>query len=201
MDQWPSLSLPTLPKDLARFCLDCERNLRALGLSHTHLLLALSGGADSTALACLLHVLRQRLSLTLSALLCDHGLRKEVSEEIEGVRRLTRWLSIPLSVCTLDVTGRVQKTNEGFEEAGRKERYKALEKERKRLGASFIVTAHQADDLAEDILMRLCRGTGWPGLGGMPALDAKRHLVRPLLDIPAKRLRFFLKRLDIPWFE
>ncbi|MCR4665806.1 MAG: tRNA lysidine(34) synthetase TilS [Desulfovibrio sp.] len=194
-------TLESLSPFSARFCLDVEKHCRDIGLHDCHSILAISGGADSTALAMILALLRKRLGLTLSAVTIDHGLREEAKEEIRGVLRLTTALGIPTVTDSVDVRACARNWKMGIEEAGRKARYKVLERERLRLGADLICTGHQADDLAEDILMRLLRGSGWPALGGMKPLDAKRHLVRPLLPVPAMRLRLFLQDIGVSWFE
>lgn len=67
--------------------------------------------------------------------------------------------------------------------------------------AVFIATAHHLDDLQEDILMRLVRGTGWPALGGMKARDDTRGILRPLLLQERARITQFLQTLHCPWRE
>ena len=89
----------------------------------------------------------------------------------------------------------------GLEEAGRRARYRFLEDCRRAHGADWIALGHHRDDLAEDVVMRLVRGAGWPALGGMQQLDRKRHLVRPLLDVDKAALYTFLRQLGVDWIE
>jgi tRNA(Ile)-lysidine synthase len=110
-------------------------------------------------------------------------------------------LGIACTVRRLAVTEFAAAHGLGLEEAGRALRYAALDEARERLGAAWIVTGHQLEDLGEDVLLRLLRGTGWPGLGGMPAVDARRRLLRPLLLTSAQALRDFLQRRALDWFE
>lgn len=181
---------------IGRFC------HRELGVAPgSRLLLALSGGADSTALAVLFHLLAPRLQLRLSALTVDHGLRPESGDDARHARALCEWLGIPCTLRRLDVAAAARAWGCGLEEAGRRARYALLEEERAAMGADWILTAHHAGDLSEDVLLRLVRGAGWPGLAGMPARDAERRLLRPLIFTAPHALRAFLERLGIPWRE
>lgn len=223
----PRLSLTDLPRRAALTALRLERELPGMlaraGAWHAEdggtrpragngpgtasparrarLLLAVSGGADSTALACLLALLRPRLGLELHALTCDHGLRQEAAGEAAFAAELCAWLAIPCASAVLDVRREARHTGMGLEEAARALRYAALERERARTGCDLVLTAHHAGDLAEDMLMRLARGTGWPALGGMTAHDPSRRLLRPLLDTDPRLLRQFLKEARVPWCE
>jgi tRNA(Ile)-lysidine synthase len=199
-----SLKLQSLNPVDARLCLGVERFItRELGLSlaNQRLLLAVSGGADSMALLHILHVLRLRLLTELHVVVADHALRPRSGAEAEGVRERCDGLDIGCTIRGLAVAEYAAAHRLGLEEAGRVLRYAALEEERERFGAAWIVTGHQLEDLGEDVLLRLLRGTGWPGLGGMLAVDAGRHLLRPLLLTPAGALRDFLRRCGIDWFE
>ncbi|MDR2696581.1 MAG: tRNA lysidine(34) synthetase TilS [Deltaproteobacteria bacterium] len=198
------LTLQDLDPVDARLCLGVERFITGelgLAFANQRWLLAVSGGADSMALLHILHVLRPRLSVELHVMALNHALRPHSGAEAEGVRELCDALGIACTVRRLAVAECAAARGLGLEEAGRALRYAALEEERKRLGAAWIVTGHQLEDLGEDVLLRLLRGTGWPGLGGMPAVDAGRQLLRPLLLTPAGALRAFLRRCGIGWFE
>ena len=164
-------------------------------------LLAVSGGADSTALLRILHFLCPRLRVQLHVLTVDHGLRPQSGADAAFVQECCRLLGIACTARTVPAIAHAERQGLGLEEASRELRYAALEEERSRIGADWIVTGHQRDDLGEDILLRLLRGAGWPGLGGMPALDSARHLLRPLLLTPARRLRNFLRHCGLTWRE
>ena len=198
------LKLQDLSPADARLCLGVERFITVelgLALANRRVLLAVSGGADSLALLHILHVLRPRLLAELHVMAADHALRPHSGLEAEGVQNLCAGLDIACTVRRLAVAEHAAAHGLGLEEAGRALRYAALEEERERLGAAWIVTGHQLEDLGEDVLLRLLRGTGWPGLGGMPAVDGRRHLLRPLLLTPARKLRDLLRRCGIDWFE
>jgi tRNA(Ile)-lysidine synthase len=85
----------------------------------------------------------------------------------------------------------------GLEEAGRKERYKALAARARRGRFSAVATGHQLDDQAETVLLHLLRGTSLEGLGGIPVrrpLAAGIELIRPLLPLTREEVRLYLKR-------
>ena len=196
-------TLQNLSPAAARLCLEVERFcLTRLGLARgARLLLALSGGADSTALALILRLLAPRMGLTLHALSIDHGLRQESVEDTEFTLQLCRNLHIPCAVRQADVRGMTESSGIGIEDAARRLRYALLEQERTAVGADFIALGHHAGDVSEDVLLRLTRGTGWPALGGMTARDSERRLLRPLLATDPQALRQFLGQCGIGWRE
>ncbi|MCR5813984.1 MAG: tRNA lysidine(34) synthetase TilS [Desulfovibrio sp.] len=197
-----TLSLQSLPPAQAKLCLFVEKALANLPLDRPlRFLLALSGGIDSTALAVIFAVLAKRHSHTLLAATINHGLRPEAHKEVAGTVRLCQRLGIICRSLACDVAGFAQQQKIGLEEAARTLRYKLLEEERQAVHADFIVTAHHADDLQEDMLMRLVRGCGWPALGGMSAKDEQRKLLRPLLGLKKRALKDLLCALNLSWFE
>ena len=168
------------------------------------LVLAVSGGPDSTALMWLAARWRGGLERPprLVAVTIDHGLRKESAEEARAVARLAKMLNV--AHVTLRWSGRKPKT--GIQEAARNARYRLLSQEAHRQNAMHILTAHTQDDQAETVLFRLARGSGVGGLTGMRRLDGipvaaakPAHLVRPLLDIPKARLIATLKAAKISY--
>ena len=196
-------TLQTLSPVSARLCLDVERFfLHELRLPRgLRLLLALSGGADSTALALVLRLLASRLDLSLHALTVNHGLRPEAEGDAAHVLDICSALAIPCSVRKADVREMAAERGIGLEEAGRKLRYALLEEERGKVKADFIALGHHAGDVSEDVLLRLTRGTGWPALGGMDARDDGRRLVRPLLASDPGALKTLLHECGLSWRE
>ena len=193
-----------MPPRQAHLCLDIGRFISddlGLDLSNKSLVVALSGGVDSTALLLTLLGLAPRLGLKLCAAHLDHGLRPEAAAEAEAVRALCAAQEVRYIVETAPVREMSQSQGMGLEEAGRKLRYAFLERVRVEQNADWICLGHHLNDLAEDVLMRLIRGTGWPGLGGMQAFAPQRRLVRPLLLTPKDRLREFVSALEICWQE
>lgn len=157
------------------------------------LVLAVSGGPDSTALLWLAARWRNSLERApkLVAVTVDHGLRKESAQEATAVKRLANKLKVEHR--TLRWTGAKPKT--GIQAAAREARYRLLSVAAHNAKAGHVVTAHTLDDQAETVLFRLLRGSGVSGLAGMSdasrvPVEEGRDLVvlRPLLATPKARL-------------
>ncbi len=191
---------PVSPSEAAALFHDLQ-NLPAV-------LLAVSGGPDSTALMLLAACWRPKLlrGPTLIAATVDHGLRPEAAEEARAVAALARRLGITHR--TLRWTGK--KPSTGLQEAARLARYRLLAEAAKRVGAPVIVTAHTLEDQAETVLIRLMRGSGIAGLAGMrrvAPLPAERRsviqptVVRPFLSVPKSRLLATLAAANIAFAD
>jgi tRNA(Ile)-lysidine synthase len=162
------------------------------------LILAVSGGPDSTALMVLAARWRAASETPpkLIAATVDHGLRAESKREAKAVERLARDLGIEHQI--LRWTGRKPKA--GLQEAARLARYRLLAGVARKAGARHVLTAHTLDDQAETVLMRMARGSGVSGLASMglaapmPVEEATGvMLVRPFLSVPKSRLIATLK--------
>ncbi|MBU1230874.1 MAG: tRNA lysidine(34) synthetase TilS [Proteobacteria bacterium] len=194
--------LQDLPRPAARFCLGIGRFAgRELGCDFPALrcLVACSGGADSTALLLVAKFLCQSRGGSVVAAHLDHSLRQESPADASFVANLCAVLDVALISERQDIAALAQASGLGLEEAGRNARYGFLERARRETGADIVLVAHQLNDLAEDQLMRLMRGSGWPALGGMAGHDAQRSLLRPLLLSPRAALEDFLKILKQTW--
>jgi tRNA(Ile)-lysidine synthase len=170
------------------------------------LVLAVSGGPDSTALLFLAARWRSasKMGPKLHAVTIDHGLRAESAAEARAVARLARRLGVSHRI--LRWAGRKPKT--GLQQAARQARYRLLAASAATVKARHVLTAHTLDDQAETVLIRMTRGSGLSGLGGMThvgRLPASEHagivLVRPLLDIPKARLVATLRRAEIEFAD
>jgi tRNA(Ile)-lysidine synthase len=156
------------------------------------LLLAVSGGPDSTAL--MLLAARWRAALKkgprLFAVTVDHGLRAESGREARAAKQLASRLG--LRHRTVRWTG--DKPETGLQEAARAVRYRLLADAARAAGARHILTAHTLDDQAETVLLRMARGSGLTGLAAMAretmlaGETGPLVLVRPLLEVPKARL-------------
>jgi tRNA(Ile)-lysidine synthase len=160
------------------------------------LVLAVSGGPDSTAL--MLLAARWRAALKrgprLVAVTIDHALRAGSAREARAVKALA--LRLGILHRTMRWSGAKPAT--GLQEAARAVRYRLLASAARTAGAAHILTAHTRDDQAETVLLRMARGSGLTGLTAMArqtllgarsaARDAPLVVVRPLLDLPKARL-------------
>lgn len=149
------------------------------------LLVAFSGGPDSTALLWGLRAVRRRLGFEIAAAHVDHALDPDSRRRAREARRLCESLGIELRVLPRSVTGDAV-SGESRESAARRIRYAALEVERRRLGARYIATAHHHDDQIETVLLRVLYGSGLAGLAGV--LPRQGRIVRPLLRQPRSEL-------------
>ncbi len=168
------------------------------------LVLAVSGGPDSTALMVLAARWAKALKRApvLTAVTIDHGLRPQSRHEALDVARLAKKLGIAHR--TLRWTGKKPKT--GLPQAARNARYRLLAEAARKAGASHVLTAHTLDDQAETVIIRLTRGSGLTGLAAMARISALAggrdiSLLRPLLDIPKARLIATLQAEKIPFAD
>lgn len=158
------------------------------------LMVGLSGGADSVALA---HLLMQQ-PVELCAVHVNHGLRGAASDGDEAfVRQLCAEWGLPLEVY------RAVPPEHPGEDWARQARYGFFRQAMEKHGAEAIALAHHRDDQAETLLLHLLRGTGLTGLTGMAA-DSRVlgvRVIRPLLGASRQELRDMLTRENIPWRE
>ena len=155
-------------------------------LAPKRILLAVSGGADSLALAAAAVFDAKKLKIEVVAAVVDHGLQKNSAEVAAKAKQTLNGLGIEeVFIERVNVATK----GEGLEAAARDARYKALEKVRKATKSDWIFLGHNQDDQAETVLLGLARGSGLRSISGMPKIDQSRKLVRPLLDIPRQTLR------------
>jgi tRNA(Ile)-lysidine synthase len=162
-------------------------------------LLAVSGGADSTALLVLASEWAATRDVKLASATIDHGLRPSSSAEAKKVALLAKSLGVPHRI----LVWKGNKPSTGIEVAAREARYRLLDEAAKKAGASHLLTAHTRDDQAETLLMRLAAGSGPTGLAGMRVEKRRGDLVhlRPFLDVPKARLVASLDARKIVWLE
>jgi len=194
--------LQDLPPQSARLCLAVAAfaaDELGCDFASQRCLVACSGGPDSTALLLMATLLCARSGGRVAVAHLDHGLRPESGADAAFVADLCRKLGAPLALESRDVAALARQEGIGVEEAGRKIRYEFLERARRESRSALVLVGHQLNDLAEDQLLRLMRGSGWPALGGMPAHDPARALLRPLLLTPKAALEEFLKDSGASW--
>jgi tRNA(Ile)-lysidine synthase len=163
------------------------------------LALAVSGGADSLALALLAECWARAQGGRVTALTVDHRLRADSASEAEAVGEILRRRGIAHQILVWHGPYPLH----DLQAEARTARYRLLGDWCRRQGVLHLLTAHHQDDQAETLLLRLGRGSGLAGLAGMAPVveDGHWRLLRPLLDIPAARLRATLQGFGQDWIE
>jgi tRNA(Ile)-lysidine synthase len=194
--QHPWAVLDSRDTDLNRFTSLVLRSCRERDLlgADDRVLVALSGGADSTALLASLAELRDEGGLKeVLALNVDHGLRAGSARDADACARVCERLGVTLRRATVQVAaGNVQAS-------ARKARYAALRREADLAGATVVATGHTRDDQVETILLRLMRGAGARGLAGIP--PRRGRIVRPLIDRSRAEVVAYLEERGLPHLE
>ena len=163
-----------------------------------HLLIALSGGADSMALLHILHALAPSLEITLAVAHLNHGIRgDEARRDQEFSRNAAQALSLDFYTREVDVPALAQKGKIGMEEAARQARYAFLHDVAKTCGATRIAVGHHKGDIAELLLLNLMRGSGLKGLGGMDPITPN-GVIRPLMDLSRTEITIGLEAMGVP---
>ncbi len=166
----------------------------------SHVLMAVSGGADSVAMLRLFVSVRADFPLKLSCAHVEHGIRGGDSlEDLAFVRMLCERENIPFYAAHVDAPGYAKANGCGLEDAARTLRYDFLERTADTVGADVIALAHHAGDQAETVLMRASRGSDVRGLCAMRM--RRGRLIRPLLDLEQKDLRAYLASIGQSWRE
>lgn len=162
---------------------------------------AVSGGGDSLAL---LHLLSRWSALNhgleIMALTVDHGLRPESKDE---AKQVAGWVKNWPHVTHHILTWRGPKPKTRISETARAKRYELLHEFCKKNQVAHLFLAHQQDDQAETVLMRLAAGSGVDGLAGMHTIQSYKDifLLRPLLNIAHERLAVTLQAAKQKWIE
>lgn len=156
------------------------------------LLLALSGGLDSSALLQLLAALRPQFNFDLHAMHVHHGLSAHADDWAAFCASACASLDVPLQIVHVTVDKR---SGLGTEAAARTARYQALMSAK----ADYVLLAHHQDDQAETLLLQLLRGAGMKGLAAMGVLDMNKRLLRPLLDVSRAELQAYAERQGLQW--
>ena len=147
------------------------------------MLLGLSGGPDSLCLLHILKDLREELGFELYALHLNHRIRGAAADaDAAWIKEYCGGLGITASVFERDIPREAKEFGISEEDAGRRARHELLRQEAARLGAK-VALAHNRDDQAETVLLRILRGTGVHGLSAME-YERSDGLIRPLLDVP-----------------
>jgi tRNA(Ile)-lysidine synthase len=185
---------------------DAKRAVDALGLRGHSVLVAVSGGLDSSALAHALIEIAREKRLKLSIAHVNHGLRGAESDaDAKAVAELAARLGVPGFERRIDPArlreGGPSRVRPTLQEAARRLRYRALREMAAEAACAHIATAHTADDQAETVLLRVLRGSGPDGLGGIPERSADGFVVRPLLRVTRREIEAYAHERGFAWRE
>ncbi len=189
--------------------LECvSLGLANIKLQNQTISVALSGGADSTCLAVLLHYLGLKLQFKVVCLIVDHQLRPESTSEAILVQNYIKdIIGIETHILTWqhDATLKRKSSDGGIQAIARKARYDLLNKYCQKNSIKILCTAHTQNDQAETVLMRLLRGSGINGLSGISPQTIYNNntdeliVLRPLLNYQRNEIENYLQKLNISW--
>lgn len=146
-------------------------------------LVALSGGPDSVCLLHCLHMLKGEFNLEIGAAHVNHMLRgNEAINDEEYVKELCGKLGVQCYIQRIDIDRISKEKGISHEMAGREERYSFFERLKKKHGYTKVAIAHNANDQAETVIMRMMRGTGLDGLCGI-RVKREGDIIRPILSL------------------
>lgn len=152
------------------------------------LIIAVSGGADSTSLLLAIDELKHagKIAIDLYVAHLNHGLRPTSAKDAKWVSTLAKQFGYPPIISHKNLREAVDQSGDNLEQMARNVRYEFLERAARRKKARFVVTGHTMDDQAETVLLRLMRGSAGHGLSGIEAIRplSKKgdvYLARPLL--------------------
>ncbi|TAL55269.1 tRNA lysidine(34) synthetase TilS [Pandoraea sp.] len=165
--------------------------------------IALSGGRDSAVLLDAAARVAGEIGIHLIALHIHHGLSRQADNWQRFCAERAAGLHVPFDARRVRLDARA---GQGVEAAARQARYAALRDLCQHHGATGLMTAHHADDQAETILLQLLRGTGLPGVAGMPEMDrpgrlAGVTLLRPLLHVSRAAIDAYATQHGLDWVE
>ncbi|MBE7031788.1 MAG: tRNA lysidine(34) synthetase TilS [Ruminococcaceae bacterium] len=165
--------------------------------SGDRVLAAVSGGADSVCMLHILSRLKQAIGFEVFCAHLNHGLRGEAADNDEKfVAELCKQLGIKVFTRKTDVAGLAKAEKLTVEEAGRKARYDFFAELSQKHKLTKIATAHNQNDNAETVLMRIIRGTGIDGLSGIPH-TREDVVIRPVLDISRREIEEYCKKNNL----
>ena len=158
---------------------------------------AVSGGPDSMCLLHILNSIKAELGIDLVAAHINHGMRGAASDaDEEYVKEFCEKIELPFYSIKVDLNKISKESGMSCEEAGREVRYDFFNKIKTKVGAKKIALAHNANDQAETMLMRLMRGTGIHGLVGIRAVRDAIY-VRPILHIDRSEIEQYCEEHNL----
>ena len=161
------------------------------------ILVGLSGGPDSVCMLNLLCSIRDEEKIEVAAAHINHMLRgEEADKDEEYSKRLCESLGVRFFSKKIDINKYALETGKSSELAGREARYDFFDEIINKINFNKIATAHNANDQAETILMRIMRGTGLEGLGGIP-VEREGKYIRPILFMKREEVEQYCKENNL----
>lgn len=172
-------------------------NLASLNLKpQERILVAVSGGPDSMAL---LHLFLRWNSERIGVFHLNHGFREEAEIDANFVLDYGKSKEVQVHLQACDILSYIEASGESKQQGARTIRYRLMEECAREHGYDRIALAHHGDDQAETMLMRLLRGSGLHGLGGIPA--ERGIFIRPLLSVFKADILHYCNNFDVPFLE
>lgn len=172
-------------------------NLKALSVcKQERILVAASGGPDSMAL---LHLFWRWNARNVGVFHLNHGFRQTAARDAAFVRDYCRERNIPVEIQEYDINRYLAASGESKQQGARKIRYQLLKNYAEACGYHRIALGHHGDDQAETVLMRLLRGAGLHGLGGIPM--QRGMFIRPLLNVYKEEILRYCQAFAVPYVE
>ncbi len=163
-----------------------------------HVVVGLSGGADSVTLLHVLCCLKDKLGIDITAVHVNHGIRgEEAQKDEEFAKSLCNKLGIGIEIYGYDVLREAKEAGQSIELAGRKVRQRAFNEVLKSQQAQLIALGHNLDDNAETVLMRILRGTATSGLVGIKPKNGK--IIRPLIETSRREIERYCDEKSIQY--
>lgn len=181
------------------------KNNAAFG-DNAHIVIGLSGGPDSICLFDVLCTLSAELNFGITAVHINHKIRREQADlDATFVELLCMERGVECEIFTYECETMAREARISTEEMGRKLRYDAFEKvalkkkKEKNVSEVMVATAHNLNDQAETVLMRIIRGTGIEGLSGIPYVRQMQEykIIRPLLDVSREDIEAYCEEIGL----
>lgn len=174
-----------------------KENIRKYNLIEEgdHIVVGVSGGADSMMLLHFLNKTKNAYNITVQAAHVHHGIREEANGDAEYVKEMCEEWQVPFSIHYCNVKKIAQKASITEEEAGRQERYSFFISLTN--PGDKIATAHNQNDQVETMIMRFLRGTDIKGLGGIPC--KRENIIRPILGLERSEIEYYCRKYEIKY--
>ena len=174
-------------------------NLKNYKLENSRILLAISGGKDSMAMLDLFACFKDELKLNIVVCHFNHSLREDADRDEKFVKTQCEKYGLKFYSKKEDVLLFSNENKLSIEEGARTLRYKFFDEIKRIENLDYIATAHNKNDLAETVIMRILRGTGINGLIGIQS--ERGDLIRPILDFSRDEIENYIKENQIPFVE